>query len=163
MLKLLGYCGYYLSMLMWYAFFSAIAAGHFISYFKGSQTACYAYSDKSLTEAMPEGGDNLHTILTNFNLVNMWGGITFGLAVLLMLYAHFKLWYDRYSADWLACPAIILGLNWFGYFLCLMSVRLRHAGKVCSGDYLPERLLFHDNISPYLHNQGLFLWYAIIA
>ena len=51
MLKLLGYCGYYLSMLTWYGFFTALAVGHFLSYFQGSPTDCYAYSDKSLTEA----------------------------------------------------------------------------------------------------------------
>ena len=70
----------------------------------------------------------------------MWGGINFGLAVVLMMWAHFRLWVNPYGADWLACPAILLGFSWFGYFLTLMSVRLRHAGKVCSGDYLPDRL-----------------------
>ena len=89
MLKLLGYCGYYLSMLLWYAFFAAIAAGHFISYFSGSQTDCFAYSDKSLTLAFETGGENLHDVLTNFKLVNMWGGITFALITLLLMIVHF--------------------------------------------------------------------------
>ncbi len=110
-----------------------------------------------------EGGDNLHDIWTNFKLVNMWGGITFSLAVLMMLYAHYKFSTDRYGAEWLACPALLLAINWFGYFLTVMSVRLRHAGKVCSGDYLPNRLLFADNTPPYLHNEGLFIWYAMLA
>jgi len=93
----------------------------------------------------------------------MWGGITFGLITLLLILAHFVLWNDRYGGEWLICPAVLLALNWFGYFLCLMSVRLRHAGKVCSGDYLPNRLQFNEYQSPYLHNSGLFLWYAMIA
>ena len=93
----------------------------------------------------------------------MWGGINFGLGTILMMWAHFRLWLNRYGADWLLCPAILLGLSWFGYFLCLMSVRLRHAGKVCSGDYLENRLQLHLDQPPYIHNIGLFLWYAIIA
>ena len=82
----------------------------------------------------------------------MWGGINFGLGTLLMMYAHCKLSIDRYGADWLGCPAFLLLLSWIGYFLTLMSVRLRHAGKVCSGDYLENRLLFYENLPPYLHN-----------
>ena len=163
MLKLLGYCGYYLSMLIWYAFFATIAAGHFFFYFNQNPGFCFAYSQKSLTEAFPSGGDNLHDVSTNFKLVNMWGGITFALITLLLMIAHFSLWRDRYGAEWIICPAVVLAINWVGYFLCLMSVRLRHAGKVCSGDYLPNRLLFNENLSPYIHNSGLFLWYAIIA
>ena len=165
MLKCIGYFAYLLSMLTFYAFFGLLTAGHFIAYFEGSSQDCYAYSDKSLLEAYPTGGDNLHNVLTNFNLVNMWGGITFGLTTLLLLTYQVSLWRDSYyrSDNWSVCPGMTLGASWFGYFLCLMSVRLRHAGKVCSGDFLPNRLLFGENTPPYLHNQGLFLWYAIVA
>lgn len=66
---------------------------------------------------------------------------------------------DRVAIITLLCVAPL----WFVYFLTLMIFRLRHAGKICSGDYVSERLLTHNYLEPYIHNNGLFLWSAIVG
>ena len=42
-------------------------------------------------------------------------------------------------------------------------MRTRHAGKVCSGDYLGDHWLDHNLTAPYIQNNGLFLWYALLS
>ena len=164
MLKAIGLCGYYFSVLLWYGFFFGLAAVQFIAYFIDDASGnCYAYMDKSLTLPLTTSGDNLKDITANFKLASLWGAISFLLIGLLLMSIHIRYWCDRYAGEWWICPAIILVANWVGYFLTLMSLRLRHAGKVCAGDYLPNRLLFNQSEPPYLHNSGLILWYAIIA
>ena len=58
---------------------------------------------------------------------------------------------------------MILSPSWFTHFITLMVMRWRHAGKVCSGDYLdvPNRYSLFDAKEPYLHDTGSFLYYAI--
>ena len=58
---------------------------------------------------------------------------------------------------------MILGPSYFSHFITLMVMRFRHAGKVCSGDYLevPNRYSLFDATEPYLHDAGSFLYYAM--
>ena len=50
------------------------------------------------------------------------------------------------------------------YWLTMFIMRTRHAGKVCSEDYLPHRWTAHDQeVLPYIHIEGLFLCYAMFS
>ena len=51
------------------------------------------------------------------------------------------------------------------HFMTMMIMRWRHAGKVCSGDYLdePNRYSLFDAKEPYLHDAGSFLFYTICS
>lgn len=82
-----------------------------------------------------------------------------------MLAVHLKYMcyqYPDFSDRWM-CWFISLFIVWACYFLTLIIMRIRHEGKVCSGDYLANPRLFMDDGSPYIHDNGLFLWYAMIA
>ena len=58
---------------------------------------------------------------------------------------------------------VTIGLSYLSHFITLMVMRFRHAGKVCSGDYLevPNRYSLFDATEPYLHDVGSFLYYAM--
>ena len=47
--------------------------------------------------------------------------------------------------------------------LMVMIYRWRHAGKVCSGDYLPEKYAFQEAPEPYAADAGFFLLVAICS
>ena len=74
------------------------------------------------------------------------------------------------------CFAFLIGLafvNYVSHFITLMIMRWRHAGKICSGDYYDgyDELDFGryslfgatipENEYNYIHQTGMFLWYAI--
>ena len=67
--------------------------------------------------------------------------------------------------EWKGLAAALVGVDHFAHFITLMVMRWRHAGKVCSGDYVTEvnRFSLFDTNPPYLHNAGSFLFYAIIS
>jgi len=65
----------------------------------------------------------------------------------------------EFCVKWL----FLFGPLWLVYFLTMIIFRLRHAGKVCSGDYLLERFIIEPDESPYIQSNGLFLWSAIVG
>ena len=93
----------------------------------------------------------MRDVWNNFKLVLMWGGITYSLIVLFIVYVHYKFTFDKENTTSLPYLGLVMLLNWWAYMLTLISVRFRHAGKVCAGDYLPARLTFFENKPPYLH------------
>ena len=61
------------------------------------------------------------------------------------------------------CP---IGTLWLTNLLTVMIFRWRHAGKVCSGDFLTEeerRILHLEPQEPYLIDTGFFLLMAIYS
>lgn len=88
----------------------------------------------------------------------------FTFITLTMIAVHLKYkWEDYPDFDRWVCWFLMLFLSWASYFLTLLIMRLRHEGKVCSGDYMSNPRLIVDDGTPYIHNNGLFLWYAMIA
>ena len=167
--KLIAYFLYYISFLAYYGFFLTLTAGHFyfylMSFDKGN---CYAFQDKNNETAyllIDVPGGSLD-VSNNFRVVNLMGFISFFFITLTMMYVHFKMSCTSYYSprDCMALWMITLFLLWACYYLTLLVMRLRHAGKVCSGDYLDHPRLF-DNVvnSPYIHDNGLFLWYSMIS
>ena len=55
------------------------------------------------------------------------------------------------------CTMLVYATN----MLMAMIYRWRHAGKVCSGDYLDERYAFMEAPEPYAADAGFFLLLAI--
>ena len=57
-----------------------------------------------------------------------------------------------------------LTMSYVSHMLTLLIMRYRHAGKVCSGDYIADSStwtgLFATPQEPYLLNTGSFLQYA---
>ena len=98
----------------------------------------------------------------NFKVVTIWGFCTYVLMVLTFMCLMCS-GEDGCLTPCLAMCSCVIGLSWFSHFLTLMIMRWRHAGKVCSGDYLDDlnRYAIHAEKPPYLHDTGSFLFYAI--
>ena len=105
--------------------------------------------------------DDYHDVNSNFRVVCIWGFFLY--IILFVASVYFTLTARNVSYN----PIIITGLVmlWLAHFLTMMIMRWRHAGKVCSGDYLdePNRYSLFDAKEPYLHNAGSFLYYTIIS
>ena len=160
---------YYASALFWYFCFAIII------YINGllvaesySKPDCYASNSKDDLNVYTSDAtnvDKMHNVSANFRYVNYSGLIFFCCAILTMLYFQCRFSLDKYHRikDAFFLWFLVLFLMWVNCFLMLLIFRLRHAGKVCSGDYLePKRLIAHEE-SPYIHNNGLFLWYVMVA
>ena len=103
----------------------------------------------------------------NFRVVNMMGFIIFFVLTLIMLRIHIKFSFDSNYRPHVLTIGIFFFfvVAWFSYYLTLLTMRLRHSGKVCSGDYLahPYNFTRGQDDAPYIHDEGLFLWYAMIG
>ncbi len=94
------------------------------------------------------------------------GFIAFFVLTFIMIKTHVKMsWNSDYRPrEWTVIVFIFFMVIWFSYYLTLLTMRLRHSGKVCSGDYLNNPHLFtHGKDAPYIHDEGLFLWYSMIG
>ena len=160
---------YFVSTIAWYSFFFALAAGHAYFYIQSFyRDDCWASNNKHNNAVYTDSGqaDKEHNISQNFRVVNMFGLIFFAFLSLTLMYLHARLSCDRYydPHDAFFLWMFALFLLWCCYFLTLMIMRLRHAGCVCSGDFLPDKRLFHSEADPtYIHDNGNFLWYVMIA
>ncbi len=155
---------YFFSAILYYAFFFSLIGGHFYFYKLSLDRAdCFASSDKSNLIAQSEGDTN---VSKNFRVVNMMGFITFTVLTAIMIWLHTKLSFDQYYRPH-ECTLLLFAVFmvvWCSYYLTLLTMRLRHTGMVCSGDYLDQPHLFiKGQDAPYIHDEGLFLWYAMIA
>ena len=83
--------------------------------------------------------DDLNDVSKDFQALNVWGAITYLMMICLMLAMHTCMdgWDD--PGSWLTLTLAFSFLNWVIYFLFLHIYRWRHAGKLCSGDYLEGR------------------------
>ena len=162
------------SFLIFYAYWLAIILGY--SYYAWSHHVeekhwtCYAInSDKSVTVALSnnDSGD-LHDVSANFQVVCVWGAITYMLIV--VLFTVMVCLGERALDDCGGCYFFLVFLaflNYLAHFLTLMIMRWRHAGKICSGDYLDSdetgfsRWSLIGTKEPYIHETGSFLFYAI--
>ena len=102
-------------------------------------------------------------------MVCIWGFFTY-LFIYIAFYILIFLETREDGREWrdikdtlLLIATMILGPSYMSHFITLMVMRWRHAGKVCSGDYLdiPNRYSLFDAKEPYLHDAGSFLYYAI--
>ncbi len=110
-----------------------------------------------------EDGES-HNISEDFLIVNWLGAVALSGLFFIMAAAHHAHANEKHNrfefcVKWL----FLFGPLWLVYFLTMIIFRLRHAGKVCSGDYLPERFIIEPDESPYIHSNGLFLWSAIVG
>ena len=65
----------------------------------------------------------------------------------------------------LVCPICLLSLNVFVQFSAMIMnhvYRLRHVGKVCSGDYLTSEEKANYTGLEYMISRGKFLWALLI-
>ena len=142
--------------------------GYFYYGFFGEGTTCYATQNKHKTEPWdfeidPDVPDSYHHVNANFTIVCIWGFLQY-LAVLIwysLLLVKPKITNAREFGKYTA----YIGIIHVAHFLTLMIMRWRHAGKVCSGDYLesPNRYSLFDSKANYLHDTGSFLYYAICS
>ena len=115
-----------------------------------------------IASAIQNDDHSLHDVTSNFRVVTIWGFFTYALMVLTFLCLMCS-GEDGCLTPCLAIVGCVIGLSWISHFLTLMIMRWRHAGKVCSGDYLTDinRYAIHAEKPPYLHDTGSFLFYAI--
>ena len=160
---------YYTSVVLYYGFFWGMTFGHGFFFFQSlTIDDCWATQHHHNTVAYPADGmaTHEHNVSANFRCVNMFGLIFFLGMTLTMMYAHCRAACEDYydPSDLIALWLFFLFVVWCCYFLTLMIMRLRLAGRVCSGDYLANPRLFRaDDPSPYIHDNGNFLWYAMIG
>ena len=108
-----------------------------------------------------EGTSDAHDISKDFFVVNILGCIVFTPIFLCLICGHIGHVFDKEGILTISAIGMMVSMFcWFVYFLTMNIFRLRHAGKVCSGDYLPDRLNFYEDADPYIHDNGAFLWYA---
>ena len=142
--KLIG-AVYYLSMLIFYGFFILLMGSHI--YFSQEEQQieekdwrCYAFNDKDSQEVYSERDfDDLHDVSKDFQALNVWGAITYLLIICLIFSLHIIERDSDFDAGCFFLPIAFNILNWLVYFLFLHIYRWRHAGKLCSGDYLEGR------------------------
>ena len=147
------------------AFWGSIVTGFYFYGFKGEgDWTCYALNDDSLVpwnSSMGDRSDDYHNVNANFDVICIWGFIDYLSVYLIFLYLAFA----KDVHEIIALPITVVGFSHFAHFLTMMILRWRHAGKVCSGDYLdtPNRYSLFDAQEPYLHNAGSFIYYAIMS
>ena len=162
------------SFLVFYGFWGAIIYGYsYYAWGNGAESKdnyqCYASNkEKDVYTAYDASASGLHNVSQNFHMVCNWGAITYML--ILVLFTMMLCLGERALDDCEGCVAFLVGgafVNWLAHFLTLMIMRWRHAGKVCSGDYLDmaetgfSRYALTGVDPPYIHETGSFLWYAI--
>ena len=110
---------------------------------------CYATQDDNKTvpwdKADGEVPDSYHHVNANFKVVCIWGFFNYFasylLALMFMCASSNVLdsgWFIFYSMMTMSCH--------LAHFITMMTLRWRHAGKTCSGDYLtdPNRYSLFD-------------------
>ena len=172
-LKVFAYTLYYISFVLYYGFFIGLAVGHGYFYATSFNVEdCYAHqSDKN--DFLPytvvsQGGKGYQNVSENFRIVNLMGLIAFSFIGLILMYIHAALAYDNDyeisgSFFFLGLASIVM---WLVYYFTLLVMRLRHAGLVCSGQYLGHPHTFHNGViagPPYIKENGTFMYYAMIG
>ena len=109
---------------------------------------------------------DLHNVSKNFLVVNCMGAMCFLLLTLTLIWIHLKCIRDRsyYISDGKIIWFLFLFAVWLSYYLTLITMATRHAGQVCSGYFLPNKRLIRAAVEPpYIKDNGLFLWYAMVG
>ena len=100
----------------------------------------------------------------NFDMVNLWGFINFmvpfgiGCCTLCLSIC------SRETGG--ICAAmlfVLLGFSYFSQLLTMSVMRWRHAGRVCSGDFVDNLHIWAPKMGteePYLHMTGSWLFYV---
>lgn len=94
------------------------------------------------------------------------GSVIFLLLTLTLAWIHINYMrkHSYYTSDRCKCWLFILFMIWVSYYLTLLTMASRHAGKVCAGYYLPKKHQFRAAVEPpYIKSEGLFLWYAMLG
>ena len=163
----IGFLTFVFSWLLTFGYLACMTTG--FAYFAWSKNVeevndwrCYATQDKSNTIPFTTDGPDEHDISTDFQLINNFGAVIFGIASLMFLYFTCtpRFSSSTFVAQLFGCEACI----WLIFFITSQIFRFRHAGKVCSGDFLDGRWDFSKSAeAPYLLQQGVFPWYACIS
>ena len=162
------YCAYAIlaySHLFALAFWGSLVAGFYFYGFSGEgDWTCYALNDEQLVPwdaSMGDRSDDYHNVNANFGVICIWGFIDYLCVYLIFLYLASA----KEPNEVVTLPIVVTALSHFVHFITMMILRWRHAGKVCSGDYLdtPNRYSLFDAQEPYLHNAGSFIYYAILS
>ena len=157
------------SFLVFFSFWGTIVFGYGYYAWSGNSDLhkyeCYASNDKDVASIAYDTQDKdhtLHHVTANFQVVIIWGFFTYALMVFTFLCAM-VVGEDGCLMPCIAFQAFVLAVSWLSHLITMMVMRWRHAGKVCSGDYLDDinRFAIHAEKPPYLHDTGSFLYYAI--
>ena len=152
--------------LILFSFWSALIYGHY--YFgyvnnglEEGHLSCYAPQDKDVLVPWDGQGavpDSYHNVSDNFQLCARFGFYTYIGVTTAALCFQFKSTLP--VAGLLSvCVPFVYSTN----MLMAMIYRWRHAGKVCSGDYLPDKFAFKEAPEPYVADAGFFLVCAICS
>ena len=109
---------------------------------------------------------DLHNVSKNFLVVNCMGVMFYLLLTLTLIWIHLKFITasNYYLSDGWSIWFLFLFVVWLSYYLTLVTMATRHAGQVCSGYFLPNKRLIRPAVEPpYIKDNGLFLWYAMVG
>ena len=135
----------------------------------GESWSCYASQDHGKDKPWLHGDTDVphdyHDVSGNFEMLTMWGFINFmapfGIGILALCGG---LCSKDCSAGIGAALGILNAASYLAHMITMLVMRFRHAGRVCSGDFEPEFSflgLGDEEIQPYLHKTGTWLFYAI--
>ena len=142
---------------MFFGFWIALIYGHFyFGYGIGSSNSgeeseiCYAPQDKNIeqpwsfqtSKAIP---DDYHNVNDNFILCARFGYYTYISVTVIFFLFQFVDGTDGNKMEAIfSCLALPIAALYVTNLLMVMIYRWRHAGKICSGDYLPNKEIFSD-------------------
>ena len=127
-------------------------------FYNGINNKCYASTSSKEPFVQESGYTQLGiNVGENFRMAIRWGfAMTFMLffrAILVQVAFYLKLWYLL----WISYVLFAANISLFLILFTFMQVwRWSHAGRVCSGDFLPDREVKTDRPN-YLITEGLFL------
>ena len=138
---------------------------------------CYASQDNAITQpwkGLESPPEDYHNVSGNFKMLNVWGFSNFMAPFAIGIsFLFFWCFYamccgcdkgNNYAGGQSAFLLSLVAVSYFSHFIAMIVMRLRHAGRVCSGD-LYEGLSFGTLTSeePYLHKTGTWLFYNLTS
>ena len=166
MAKAVGLCLSVLTVLICISYIIALPTFYGIFAFGDHENwDCYASQDRSDTKPYDGDMDNIpdkyHNVTENFRMINLWGFwnfmLPFGIGCLTGIgkCCCCTSSYSDGPAIFAGSMFFFLGLSYISHFATMATMRWRHAGMVCSGDFVPEFNNFWSPLmageKPYLH------------
>ena len=143
--------------MMFFGFWFALVYGHFYyGYGNGINNdgeeleTCYAPQDKDVQIPWSSSGggnipDDYHNVNDNFILCARFGFYTYLCVTLLLVMFQCIGNRDGCLLSLVSCLTAPIGFLYITNLLMVMIYRWRHAGKICSGDYLLDKEIFANH------------------
>ena len=122
---------------------------------------CYASQDENQLIPSNEDGEGLHSVSDNFRVCSRFGFFSFAILTGWIKCLQNKKFHRHNRTNFL-CMMVNVAM-WLTFMLMVAIYRWRHAGRVCSGDYIEERSIVSDPGSyldyryPYIIDTGFYL------